>query len=281
LTSFVGREHELDEAQGLLEAVLARTADAPSALRAKVLFIAAMFAKAQLDLERAKLRLEESLDLARTYGDVEAIAAALGGLSDLALEQGDFDRARILAGESVVLAQNLGAQTMIALGQAALGRIAHAEGDYAGAETAYRTSLAVRRALGDKHGIAWSLHYLALVAVERAEYGRALALDIESLKLRHEVDDRRGIAGCLEALAVLAVQDDQAERAARLLAAADALRDSFKAPRAADEMRRHEDCLTTARTMMDTSTFTAAWTWGQTMTLERVVAYALDGSESA
>jgi predicted ATPase/class 3 adenylate cyclase len=272
---------DIEEGRRLLEAVLTRTANAPSALRAKVLFIAAMFAKSQSDLERAKTLLEESLDDSRMYGDVEGTASALGGLSDLALERGEFDRARSLAGEAIVLAQNLGDQQMIALGQAGLGRIAHVAGDYAQAETAYAESLAMRQTLGDKHGVAWSLHYLALIAAERDDFSRALALDIESLRLRHEVDDRRGIAGCLEALAVLAIRDEQVERAARLLAAADALRDIFKAPRAADEVRRHEDCLAMARTGMDGGAFTAAWTWGQTMTLDHVVAYALEDSGSA
>jgi predicted ATPase/class 3 adenylate cyclase len=270
----------LDEGRHLLEAVLARTAGAPSALRAKVLFIAAMLAKAQSDPARATTLLEESLGLARAYGDTEGIAHACGGLSDLALDQGDFDRARSLANEAIVLAQSLGDQPMIALGHAGLGRIAHVEGDRAGAESAYAASLAVRRALGDKHGIAWSLHYLALVTAERDDYGRALALDLESLRLRHEVDDRRGIAGCLEGLAYLAVGTDQAARAARLLAAAGVLRGALNAPCALDEEVRNEGIVAAARAVLEPSEFAATWTEGQVMSLEQVVSYALEGPGS-
>jgi hypothetical protein len=54
------------------------------------------------------------------------------------------------------------------------------------------------------------------------------------------------------------------------------LRDTLKAPRAADEERHHDQVLAAVRTTLTADAFVAAWAEGRAMTLEQAVAYALD-----
>ena len=72
-----------------------------------------------------------------------------------------------------------------------------------------------------------------------------------------------------------------AARSARLLAAAQALRDAVGTVLPSSDRAEFEQHMSHARAILGGETFAAAWAEGQRMTLEQAVAYALAAEEDA
>src|SRR5262249_59929256 len=87
--------------------------------------------------------------------------------------------------------------------------------------------LALGREVGDKDNISMALHCLGGVMQDQGDYERALALYQESVALARLIENKEHIARCLVGLGGVAGALRQAERAARLLSAAETLLDSI------------------------------------------------------
>src|SRR5262249_19172780 len=99
---------DLREAATWLELVLARTARAPPALRAKALWAAGFVACTDGGLAAARRWLEESAALARAAGDRPRLAEALRHLGIVRSNQGDPAAARQPLEESLHLFEEVG-----------------------------------------------------------------------------------------------------------------------------------------------------------------------------
>src|SRR5262249_31655310 len=104
---------------------------------------------------------------------------------------------------------------------------------------------------------------------------RATAFYGESLALRWELGDKHGLAECLEGLAGVAVAQQHLERAARLLGAAEPLREATGAPLSPRERVRYDRDVSAVRAGLDDVAFVAAWATGKAMPLEQSIT---DGS---
>src|SRR3712207_6556245 len=100
--------------------------------------------------------------------------------------------------------------------------------------------MASSRAVGFPRGIAITLFHLGLIALARGDAPRASALLAESMGRQQELGNKESMADCLVELAAVAGGGGQADRAARLFAAAEVLRETIGAPRSPDERARHE-----------------------------------------
>src|SRR5207244_5120113 len=96
----------------------------------------------------------------------------------------------------------------------------------------------------------------------------------EALKLSHEWDSAWAMAECLECLALIAEAHHASEQAARLLAAAARLRASIGAPAHPVDRADHDRALERIQTALGAPSFDAAWTAGQAMTPDEVIAFA-------
>jgi predicted ATPase len=230
--------------------------------------------------EQAAALLEQSLAMWRDVGDRWGIAMALTFQADVAEDQGDYDRAAMLWQESLTLARELGEIRETAGILGSLGRLARLSGDQDGAAALLEESLGLMES-EDRPAIANVLHELGRVAQARGDRRRAKALHRESLALCREVGDREGIAESLERLAALAVAEAHADRAARLLGAAAALRAAIGLATPPAERTEYERDVEVVRIALDDLDFRAAWAAGRAMTLEQAVAYALDEQPSA
>jgi hypothetical protein len=128
-------------------------------------------------------------------------------------------------------------------------------------------AISLGRALGAWR-LALSLDCRGEIALTMRDYELALASFGESLALWSRMGARRGIAGCLEGIAALALCRGNAEVAAGLYAAADALREAIGAPRPPRLRPAHEQAIGALRRELGEEAFAAAWTEGRTLTLE-------------
>ncbi|HEX8219872.1 MAG TPA: tetratricopeptide repeat protein [Chloroflexia bacterium] len=231
-------------------------------------------AKSQGDYDRARALQEESLAIRRESNDRQGMAASLANLGNVAQAQGDFTSARSLYEEGLGIARELGDNWGIATTLNNLGTVAHEQGDLEAARAFFEESLAMRRALVDRRGIAKSLHNIGSVAKDLKAYADAAARCRESLAIYSELGDRTGAAVCLESLAGIASLQGQAQRAAMLGGAAEALREAMGSPIPAAQQAEHDARVEAARRELGEVPFAQAWRKGRALPLEEAIALA-------
>jgi predicted ATPase/class 3 adenylate cyclase/Tfp pilus assembly protein PilF len=305
----------VSEGREWLKQFLAKTAHAPTPLRAKALYGASMLARAQDDYAQATALLEESLALYRALRDKRGVASVLGNLGVIAFARGDYARATKLHEESLEHFRELGDRIGMASALSELGNVAMYQGDLARAERLLEESLALSRAAQDDQGIALALRRLGATLLQKGERALAKALLQESLELYRElgavsglasvlnslgmvalsegdaqrasallreslvkyrdVGDRWHIALCLDRLARVAAAQGEWARAARLLGAEEALREAIGAPLPPSEREGREQVLKLAHKHLGEESFAAAWADGYAMKLDHAIACAL------
>jgi predicted ATPase/class 3 adenylate cyclase len=248
--------------------------------RAKALVSASNFAWAQGDDERAQAAAAESLALARAQGQRAgwATGAALYMLGVIAARvQGDLERATTYMEESVAQLRAAGEPWLAASYLAQVGAIAQERGDPERATACYEESLAfVQRTGAEAEGGA--LGGLADLARLRGDLASAESLGCEQLLIWRRLRAPGYVAVALENLALTAAaagEGARAERTARLLGAAMALREQVGAP------LRLPLAADTARAALGEEAWAAAFAAGQALSLEEAIAEALGDDESA
>jgi len=150
------------------------------------------------------------------------------------------------------------------------------QGNAVRAEALEQVALALWREVGHYLSTLPRLN-LAYLALQRGDVAQARVLLAESFPIEREQQLWRWwIPWWLAAFASLAATQDQAERAARLFGAAEALGGASPVPAHRRESARH---VATVRAQLDEGAFAAAWAAGQAMTLEQAVAEALDDAD--
>jgi len=225
----------------------------------------------------ARALFAEGVALCRGIGDKWGLAKALWRLG-AAVRRDDPAAARPIVEEGVALYREVGDLNGLAEALPSLGIIARQQGDYTRAAALLEESLTVARELGNKGNVSFALQGLGDVVQDQGDDARALALYQESVALERLLEGKEGIAHCLVGVAGVAGAVGQAERAARLLSAAETLLDTIGLSLAAwPETRADYDrYVAAARAQLDAATFTAAWAQGRAMSLDQVVAYALE-----
>jgi predicted ATPase/class 3 adenylate cyclase len=303
----------VSEGREWLKHLLAKTAQAPTPLRAKALYGASMLARAQDDYAQATALLEESLALYRALKDKHGVASVLGNLGVIAFARGEYDRATKLHEESLEHFRELRETVGIASALSELGNIALYQDDIARAERLLEESLALSRTAQDDQGIALALrrlgavrredrarakallqeslelyqklgavpglasvlNSLGMVALSEGDYKRAKELLRESLLRYRDVGDKWHIALCVDRLARVAGVQGDWEQAARLLGAEEALREAIGAPLPPSEHEGHDQTLKLAHERLGEESFAAAWADGYAMKLDQAITYAL------
>ena len=189
----------------------------------------ANIAAEQGNFERARELYAEGIEMARSMGDQRGAAISLVQLADVVSRQGDGEQARPLFDESLETLKELGDRWGMAFAMDGSALAAARHGDLQAARERHEEALAISRELGDERGVARTLSHLAGLASMEGDTKRAISLHRECLRIRRELRDMPGTAAGMETLARV-VGDDAAEDAARLLGAAEALRESIHAP---------------------------------------------------
>ncbi len=280
---------------------------------AECLNVLAYQAQVDGDHERERTIWEENLALRKEIGDKDGIALAYASLGRLALWQGDAQRAITLYEESLAGFREVGNNTQIAY---ILATMAWAQGDYVQEAKMYETALAIGRESGDEYAMASAFHGLGSVACAQGDYGEAAKMYEEELTIGRGMSHKFVIGSALlslagvarsrgeyasarahhaEALAVwqaaglrfgvplslaafasLATAQEQAERAARLFGAAEALQAVFHFILAPADRADHDRDVATVRAALGEAAFVAAWAEGRAMTMEQAIDEALN-----
>jgi predicted ATPase/class 3 adenylate cyclase len=175
------------------------------------------------DLESAERRFQQALSVGLRIQRPFLEAGSLSGLGSIAMERGDLEKARRLKEESLRIYERLGDRWIIALILGGITRVAIAQKDYVRAESALAEWTRTTRELGNR----WMLP------------------DI------------------LAGHASLAVAANEPKRAARLLGAAEALREHLGTLFLASEKAQHETALTSLKEMLPEAELQESWENGR------------------
>jgi len=266
----------LAEGRGWLDEALLRGRSASPELRARALHASGSLATRQGDYESAGDLFEESLATWEELGDAAGTARSLLSMGTVAAEQGDQERAIELSERSAQLYDESGDQRGHALAISNLGGIALERGEYAKAASLSEQAYGLFETLEDSEGMAFALVNQGFAALSEKEHDRAIDLLREALRRLAELEFRDVIGYCFEGLAAVLAFTERPEEAARLLGAAEALRESLGVGLAPAEQTTHDETVEAVRSALAEDRFGADWRHGREMPLDDAIAYALE-----
>ncbi len=239
---------------------------------AKVLWAAAYWALTQHDFAWAQRHGDAALSMYEQIGDLGGIALSRYTLGLLASESGSYDEASHLIGSSIPSLEHAETPVWMANALNSLGFVAYQQGDLERAERLIESSLPILR----NNRILWAEGHaysnLARIARDRGDYPRAAELYARSMTIRAAFGEREGVASNLRGLGIIATLTGRPEHAARLLGAADGLRESLGVSIHPLGMARHERTIAAIRAQLTPEQFDAAWAAGRSLTFDDSVA---------
>jgi len=277
LTDFWELRGQLTAERGWLEGLLTRVGVAAEpALRARALRGAGRIAYYQGDFAAAQAFLEQSLALDRALNDRPRLADVLARLGLLFGAQGALDRAEPYYQESLALYRALDERSGTGRVLSELGCVALRQGDYIRAHALLEESLTLFRDPEDRYLECRARHFLGQAARLTGNYAQARASYRRAVIILAEMNNSWGLFYLLEALACLAAAEAQWERAARLFGAAERLGETIGSLIAPIERAECERDMAAARAALGEPAFAVAWAAGQALTLDEMIAYALE-----
>ncbi|HLK59908.1 MAG TPA: tetratricopeptide repeat protein, partial [Chthonomonadaceae bacterium] len=244
--------------------------------RASALSGAAILALVQDDLEEAEQLLTETAAIEREQGDRKGMAGTLNNLGLIAMEQGDNAKAQPLFEESLALSREIGNRYVEATNLHNLAILATSQGDARKERALFEACLALRRELNDLRGVAMALANLAQSLCTHQDLPAAQQALLEGLELCREMGDMHYSTFFVEVSALLLYHRKLAERAARLLGAAQAAREALGTPIPRTGNEYHASVLASLREQLGEAVFHDAWASGQLLSLDQALVSALE-----
>jgi len=227
--------------------------------------------------DQAASYLHESKERATASGNTAIVAATCIALAVVYGRQGQTNQAIPLLEQSAKLYRELGDTRGVGAALGNLGWAALSEGDYERAKALLEESLALTRDVNNQGNLAWLLMSLGRVALEQGDHAQAAVRFQESLPIVKMNGDQERMAYCLEGLAASISTQGGATQAARLIGAAQVIRETIGAPVPPADRQMYEQLLATTRKQLDEAVLNAALTAGRTLPPDDVLTLALRG----
>jgi predicted ATPase/class 3 adenylate cyclase len=224
--------------------------------------------------ERAAALLEKSAARARQEGNHFLFVEALRQRGNVAVRRGEYRLATSLLAESLSHLRRVASKRFSGLALVELGLAKHYQGQSEHAVTLLQEAIVDLRELEDE-GLSYALRGLATVLRGMGDLKGAGQAYRESLILASGIGSRSSIIESLVGFAALSAAKGRAERAACLLAAADALQSTTEYALSAAEQDERNHLLEALRRGLGEVDFAAAWADGRAMTVEQAVECAL------
>ncbi|MFN8495209.1 MAG: tetratricopeptide repeat protein [Caldilineaceae bacterium] len=201
----------------------------PDAWHAQLLIGASSLAYRSSDLGRVRRFAEAAQVIQERIGDQMGLGQTLSNLAFVEQEAGNFAQARAYFEASLGFYRAVHYQRGVTITLNNLGNLLYDQGDLKAAQAIFTEALQRARQDQDADNIAIILTNLGSAGVLQQEPASTPLLG-EALQIFVRLGNRIGVAFCLEGLAAVAGMNGQAERAAKLLGAAEALREEIHAP---------------------------------------------------
>jgi predicted ATPase/DNA-binding CsgD family transcriptional regulator len=274
------RDH-LPEGRAWLERGLAAGTWVSPAMRALALSVLSAIAHRQDDNARSASHAQEALSLFTEIEDEEGAGQASYLLGIALYRHGDLDAAEHCYHQAIALLRAASEEPSGTLGnviaaEAMLGiaQIARDRGDLARAASLYEETLRWQTLASVSWGAALCRHGYATVTQAQGDLPRALALYRESMHYWRQIGDDGSVAICLEGIASALCAAGVPVQAARLLGAAQALREAIDSPIPCNALASYGGLARSVRDCLGESAFNEAWLAGHRLSGEEVITEA-------
>jgi tetratricopeptide (TPR) repeat protein len=170
----------------------------------------------------------------------------------------DFTAARAYGEEALRLMRDVGNPFFTAIAIMGSGSAALVQGNYAEARRRLEESEKLFYELGDRHMALGVQSERAHFEWQLGNYPGAIKLYCQSTLAWQELGHRVSLAHEFECLAFIACTHSQLQRAARLLGAAESIRENLNSPMTATERVEYDQNVSTLRAQMEQSDFARA-----------------------
>jgi predicted ATPase/DNA-binding CsgD family transcriptional regulator len=229
--------------------------------------------------------LDESLAYWRAAGSAPALATALFtrgyAIAWLASDAAAWSEAEPWFRECLAMSREGGPRWAPYLSLYCLAESARLNGERERAQALITESIALAREAGDIWSASLALISLGWQVLLLGDGRHATRCALESLEQMAQFGDLRSSTYALELLGAVASVAGQAERAAHLFGAAEALREGIGQLMPASVRPECAKCVDSVRERLGPSASAAAWDAGRAMPLEEAVAYARAVERSA
>jgi predicted ATPase/class 3 adenylate cyclase len=173
---------------------------------------------------------EEARGIARSLGDVVSLSRALGALGLASMLGGDIEKAQAYLKEAMGFIEELGGSLLGFQILAGEGQLLALMGDLEGAEALYREVEQRFHGLGAPMQTIITRNELAHLLRRQGKWAQALPFYRESILYFQDIGHEPAVAHQLECIAYIAIAQEEPEKAARLLGAAQAIREWTNSP---------------------------------------------------
>ena len=221
--------------------------------------------------------LEECITATRASNDKYATAVPMVFYGQaLALSTGDYKIAHNYINEGVKLLLENGNRWEAAMAMLSMGMMERFRGNYGEARLRFAACEPLFHDLGDRHRVNMIKSELAHIERYEGHFEKAEEMYRETLPEWKRIGHRAAIAHQLECFGSLAKVQGQRSRAARLLGAAEALREKINIPMTSQELIEYAKEIADLRAGMDENSFTANWSEGRGMSMDQAISLALE-----
>jgi tetratricopeptide (TPR) repeat protein len=156
-----------------------------------------------------------------------------------------------------------------------IGMSERTHGYYQSAQQLFEAGLKIFQRLRNKNFQNTLKSELGHTARQTGDINKARKIYTETLANWRDLGNRAAISHQLECFGLLALTDEEPQRAVRLFAAAEALRERINSTRTDYEQVEYEQAVAKLRSIVAPTEFNSLWTAGRSMTMEQAIELAL------
>ena len=228
------------------------------------------------DMERALAYAQESVALAREMGDLSGLVPRLCMLARLTFWNGDLTSPSAWLEEALSISRQLNDRSAEAYTVSTYGNFAYWQGNYPQAIAYHEEAIRLNEKIGDHYQNLWAKVNMAHAVLRQGDIQKAGALFADNIQSTQKANLTIALVYTVEGLASLYVNQSRPERAARLFAWADAMRDQIGDHRPPLEQASVERDSAVIHSTLNEAAFEKLSREGRAMTTEQVIALALE-----
>ena len=227
--------------------------------------------------ELAEAILKESYLIARGEKDIYVMCRALNMLARVTIAlRHDLDKAQKCIDESLRRAREAGLRSQEAQAQEVAATIALHRNNHDEARRRYNESVKLYQEIDARFNVILEKSNLAHMERKLGNHAAALEHYRETILAFRDMGQSGAVAHQLECFGFIATEQDQKERALRLFAAANALREKAGTPMRPEEKAYFDQQIQQLRAKMNSPTLEWIMTKGHPMSMDKAIALAVE-----
>ena len=233
------------------------------------------------DMKAAIETTDEMQKLAEELEDPYIWGIVLGGVSMVeAYAQGDFVKAFATRDKAEAVMRDHGSRWSYGITLYRSGNMHITNHQFDIAREKLKLAMDAMQEIGSKRTIAMIKSEFAHALRYEGNYSQAVSAYQETLREWQRMGHRAAVAHQLESIAFITKALEQTERSARLLGAAEALRERIEIDMTSQEREEYDKEVADLKSTMDEKEFASLWADGRAMTVEQALEVALEPGEA-